>query len=236
MTNTRITLVVNNAPEMDAYVAMPEGVGPFPAMIVFQEGFGVNGHIRGVANRLAKEGYVAIAPELFHRTAPAGYEPGYDFAVVGPHFQAITIENLEADTQAAYDWLLGQSNVQQNKIGCIGFCMGGRVSFIANTFLPFAAAVSFYAGGVHTAAKRAPKMQAPQLFFWGGKDAHILPAHRDTIINAIQAAGKDYVNVVISDADHGFFNEERPAYNHAASQEAWALVSAFLKNKFGMEQ
>jgi len=221
---------------MSAYIAFPEGSGPFPAMIVLQEAFGVNGHIRSVTDRLAREGYIAIAPELFHRTAPVGFEGAYnDFAALAPHFQVITTETLEADIQAAYDWLLGQKNVQQNKIGCIGFCLGGKASFIANTFLPLAAAISFYGGGVHTLANRAVNMKAPQLFFWGGKDTHILPEHRNAITEAIEAAGKDYTNVVISSADHGFFNEEKPAYNIEASKEAWALVKEFLKNKFAIE-
>ncbi len=237
MANKRITLAVKNASDMAAYVAFPEGDGPFPAVIVFQEAFGVNGHIRSVADRLAKEGYVAIAPELFHRTAPAGFESGYaDFSLVAPHFQVINSETLEADTQAAYDWLLGQKNVQQNKIACIGFCLGGKATFVANTYLRFAAAISFYGGGMHTLSDRAPHMQAPQLLFWGGKDTHILPEHRNTIEAAIQAAGKPYTSVVISDADHGFFNEERPAYNPAAAKEAWSLVKEYLKNKFGISQ
>lgn len=235
MKNSRITLAVKDAPEMQAYVALPEGEGPFPAMIVFQEAFGVNGHIRSVADRLAAEGYVAIAPELFHRTAPAGFETGYDdFSIVMPHFQVMNVETLEADTLAAYDWLLGQKNVQQDKIGCIGFCLGGRAAFIANTYLQFAACVSFYGGHTHTIADRAANMKAPHLFFWGGMDTHILPEHVAIVTTALKAAGKDYINVEISYADHGFFNEERVAYNPAAAKEAWGLVKEFLKNKFGL--
>jgi len=230
-----VTLSVKDAAPMSAYVALPEGNGPFPGVIVFQEAFGVNGYMRGVADRIAKQGYIAIAPELFHRTAPAGFTGSYtDFAAIQEHFQAITTEGLEADAQAAYDWLQANDKVKKDNIGCIGFCLGGRVSFIANTFLPLKAAVSFYGGGTHTLLDRADKMSGTQLFFWGGKDQHIKPEYVQEVVEAVKKAGKDYVNVEISYADHAFLNHERPSYNADAAHEAWGMVDEFFKNKFGM--
>ena len=227
-----VTLAVKDANEMNAFVVMPEGEGPFPGVILFQEAFGVNAHIRDVAGRIAAEGYVVIAPELFHRTAPPGFETGYnDFSLVAPHFQALTLDHLINDATAAYNWLADNENVITDKIGSIGFCLGGRVSFIANSILPLAAAVSFYGGYSHTVAHLAPGMSAPHLFFWGGKDQHILPEHVAQVIGAVKAAGKDYINVEISYADHGFFCDARGAYNPQAAQEAWGMTKAFFKNK-----
>jgi carboxymethylenebutenolidase len=235
--SNNVTLTVKDAAPMNAYVALPEGSGPFPAVIVFQEAFGINSYMREVADRIAKQGYVAIAPELFHRTAPAGFEASYnDFSKVMEHFQAITTEGLEADIQAAYDWLQSSDKVQKDNIGSIGFCLGGRVSFIANTFLPLKAAVSFYGGGTHALAGRADKMSGAQLFFWGGKDQHIKPEHVQEVIDAVKNAGKEYINVEISYADHGFLNYERPAYNADAAHEAWGMVDEFFKNKFGLNK
>ncbi len=232
--NKTITVSVADGSNMNAYVAIPEGNGPFPAMMVFQEAFGVNAHIRDMADRLAAEGYLAIAPELFHRTAPPGFEGGYeDFSVLMPHFSAVTTETLEADSKATYEWLQGQGNVKKDKIGCIGFCLGGRVSFIVNTSLPIQAAVSYYGGGLHTIMDRVGKMSAPQIFFWGGKDKHILPEYVQIVSNALADAGKDNINVSISYADHGFNNNDRAAYNPQAGAEAWGMVKAFLKNKLG---
>ena len=231
MPNT-ITLSVKGAPDMNAYVSTPWGNGPFPAVMVFQEAYGVNHHIRNVADRLAAEGYLAIAPELFHRTAPAGFEAPYgDFSAVMPHFQAMNTEDIINDTQATYDWLSNQSNVLKNKIGCIGFCLGGRVSFIANTAQPLAASIAFYGGGMHMVADRAATLHGPQLLFWGGKDQHIKPEHVQTVTDAIKAAGRDYINVEISYADHAFFCDERPSYHPQAALEAWGMTKAFLKNK-----
>ena len=217
---------------MNTFVVTPEGNGPFPAVIVFQEAFGVNHHIRDVAQRIAAEGYIAIAPELFHRTAEPGLELSYtDFSKVMPHFQPLTPEHLINDATATFKWLQAQDNVIKDKIACIGFCLGGRVSFIANSALPLAASVSFYGGYTHVIADMAAALHGPQLFFWGGKDTHILPEHVDTVINAVKKAGKDYINVVISYADHAFFCDARPSYHPQAAAEAWGMTTAFLKNK-----
>lgn len=227
-----VTLDVKDASPMNAYVSMPVGNGPFPAIMVFQEAFGVNSHIRNVADRIAGLGYVAIAPELFHRTASAGYEAAYDnFPAVQPHFTALTTEALETDVRAAYEWLQTQEQVDKGKIGSIGFCLGGRVSFIANSTVKLQAAVSFYGGSMHTIASRAGDCSAPQLLFWGGKDKHILPEQREAVVSALQEAGKDYINVVISYADHAFFCDQRPAYHPDAAREAWGMTTEFFKNK-----
>jgi carboxymethylenebutenolidase len=229
-----ITLHVKDATPMNANVALPEGKGPFPAVMVFQEAWGVNGYMRGIADRLAKEGYLAVVPELFHRTAPAGFEAAYgDFSVVAPHFQALTPEHLINDVRSTYDWLMTQDNVIKDKIGCIGFCLGGRVSFIANCNVKLAASVSFYGGQTHTVADMAATASGPHLMFWGGKDTHILQEHVTTVVDAFKANSKDYINVVVSYADHAFFNNERPAYNAEAASEAWGMTKVFFKNKLG---
>ena len=235
MSATTITLSVKDANEMNAYVSMPQGNGPFPAVMVFQEAYGVNHHIRNVTDRIASEGYIAIAPELFHRTAPAGFESPYDnFSAVLPHFQALTTEGLINDVKAVYDWLLMQDNVLKEKIGCIGFCLGGRVSFIANSSVKLAAAVSFYGGGMHTLTDRVAAVSAPQLMFWGGKDQHIKPEHVQEVVDAFQKEQKDYINVIISYADHAFFCDERPAYHPQTAREAWGMTKEFLKNKLAI--
>jgi carboxymethylenebutenolidase len=232
--STTITLTVKDANDMNAFVVTPGGQGPFPAVILFQEAFGVNDHIQDVAARIAAEGYLVIAPELFHRTAAPGTVLSYgDFSKVMPHFQVINADTLSNDSHACYDWLITQENVVKDKIGCIGFCLGGRAAFVANSSLPLAAAVSFYGGSTHTIAHLADTLHGPQLFFWGGKDTHILPEHIDTVIDAVKAAGKDYINVVISYADHAFFCNDRPAYSPEAAKEAWGMTTVFFKNKLG---
>jgi carboxymethylenebutenolidase len=226
------SLVVEDGTNMDAYTSFPkQGNAPFPGILLFQEAFGVNHHIRNVADRLASQGYIVIAPELFHR-AGSGLDLSYnDFPAVMPYMKALTVAGLEADAKACFNWLQLQSAVIKNKIGSIGFCMGGRVSFIANMALPLQAAVSYYAGGMPTIAERLHEIHAPQLMFWGGLDKHITPDQVEIVVKALQDANKDFINVIISYADHAFNCDERPSYHPQAAKEAWALTLAFFENK-----
>jgi carboxymethylenebutenolidase len=228
----KIELAVSDGTRMNAYVARPQKSGRDPGLLVFQEAFGVNQHIRNVSDRLAAEGYVAIAPELFHRTAAPGFEGSYtDFASVMPHVQAVTPENVEKDVRAAFDWLHSNSQVKSDDISCIGFCMGGRVSFIANSILPLCGAVSFYGGGIAPGLlDRAAKLQAPMLLIWGGKDKHIPPEQRKAVSDALTAAQRIYVNTVFSRADHGFFCDERTSYEPHSARQAWALTLEFIRS------
>ncbi|HTU43405.1 MAG TPA: dienelactone hydrolase family protein [Candidatus Aquilonibacter sp.] len=230
--NAKVELVVSDGTRMNAYVARPRETATHAGMLLFQEAFGVNHHIRGVADRLAAEGYVVIAPELFHRTAPPGFEGSYtDFSAIMPHFQAVTAENVEKDVRSAYEWLHSNSEVQPDNIACVGFCMGGRVSFIANCVLPLRAAVSFYGGGIAPGLlDRAAKLHAPMLLIWGGKDKNITPEHRRAVSEALTAAQKIYVSAEFSRADHGFFCDERASYEPHSARQAWALTLEFLRS------
>ncbi|GAB3634995.1 dienelactone hydrolase family protein [Hymenobacter arcticus] len=234
-TPNSLVLTVADGTQAHAYVAQSQSKTAAPGIILCQEAFGVNGHIRNVADRLAAAGYVVVAPELFHRTAEPGLEIPYaEFATLAmPHYQAITPEGLTQDLRAAYDWLQSQDNVQKDKIGAIGFCLGGQVAFIANATLPLVAAVSYYGGGTHTRTAMAKDLHAPHLFFWGGLDEHISKEQITQVIDAVEAAGKPYINTVISYADHGFNCDERPSYNKDAAAEAWALTMAYFQEKLG---
>jgi carboxymethylenebutenolidase len=226
-----VRLQVSDGTQMNAYIARPKEGKPHPGLLVFQEAFGVNAHIRDVTSRFAVQGFVAIAPELFHRTAPPGFEGSYsDFASVTPHMKAMTNEGAIADCRAAFDWVRVQTDVSSNDISSIGYCMGGRISFLANSVLPLKRAVSYYGGNIAPALlDRAALLHGPMLFFWGGLDKHIPPEQREQVIDSLKQNGKKYVNVEISDADHAFFCDARPAYNARASQLAWALTLEFLK-------
>ncbi len=226
-------LQVTDGTRMASYIARPQQDGQHPGLLLFQEAFGVNHHIRNVAERFAAEGYVVIAPELFHRTAPSGFEVGYkDFEAVRPHLQAVTTETAELDTRAAYEWLHSSSQVRIDDISSIGFCMGGRVSFIANSTIPLRAAVSFYGGSIAPGLlDRASKLHGPMLFVWGGLDKHITPEHRKQLTDALTAHKKIYVNAEFSRADHGFFCDERASYEPHSAREAWLLTLEFLRSE-----
>ena len=227
-----VNLTVSDGTSMRAYVARPAGK-PRAGLIVFQEAFGVNAHIRDVTGRFAAQGYLAVAPELFHRTGP-GLEAGYtDFPSVMPHMQALTDAGLAADIQATFDWVKRESGGLP--VGAIGYCMGGRTACQAALTVPVACAVSYYGGGIAPSPMfpnlidRLKDAKAPVMFFWGGKDAHIGPDAVDAVTKAMREANKPYVNVVFSEADHGFFCDARASYNAAAASQAWPLTLAFLQ-------
>ena len=235
-------LRISDAAQMQAYVARPQDEGVFPGIMVFQEAFGVNAHIRDVTKRFAAKGFVAISPELFHRTAPPGWEGGYgDFDGVRPHMAAIIDAALTADIRATYEWLTGELQVDKDATACVGFCMGGRASFLANIVVPVKAAVSYYGGGIAPGPHgpgllaRAPELHAPMLLYWGGLDQHIPPEQTLAVADALRRAGKPYVQVEFSDADHAFFRDVGPSYNPKAANESWALTMSFLANHLGMD-
>lgn len=229
-----VQLTVNDGTTMRAWTARPKEEGEFPGLLVLQEAFGVNAHIRDVAGRFAREGYVALAPELFHRTGP-GFEGQYNnFPGVMPHTKALNDAAMAADLRAAYDWLRGAIGANP-PICAVGYCMGGRAAFLAALTVPLAGAISYYGGGIAPNATnagllgRASGIQAPLLLFWGGRDRHITPEHVKAVTDALRAAGKNFVNVEISNADHGFFCDARPSYSPAAAALAWPLTLAFLQ-------
>ena len=230
--NQWIELPVSDGTTMRAYVSRP-GSGKYPGLIVLQEAFGLNAHIRDVTERFGREGFCAIAPEILHRTITPGQEFPYgDFEAARPHVNAVTTETAGQDLRACFDWLQSQPNVDGRHISSVGFCLGGRVSFIANSLLPLWRAVSFYGGRIATTLlDRVSLQQGPILFFWGELDTHIPKDQRDTLTAALREHKKDYVNVEISFANHGFFCNDQPAvYRRDASRYAWGLTLDFLKS------
>lgn len=229
-----VNLSVNDGTTMRAWTARPKEEGLRPGLLVFQEAFGVNAHIRDIAGRFAREGFVAVAPELFHRTAP-GFDGRYDdFPSVVPHLKALNDASMAADQRAAYDWLRGAVGPEL-PISAIGYCMGGRAAFLAAITLPLAAAICYYGGGIAPNATnpgllgRASGLQAPVLLFWGGRDRHIPPEQVRAVTDVLRAAGKNFVNVEISNADHAFFCDARASYSPSAALLAWPLTLAFLR-------
>ena len=236
ITTEFVNLKVDDGSEMRAYVARPEGK-PRAALIVFQEIFGVNAHIRDIAERFAREGYLAIAPELFHRSGP-GFESGYtDMAPGFGHMQQVTDAGLAADIRASFDWLQNASDGKKIATAAIGYCMGGRAATLAAITVPLACGISYYGGGIAPSPfnpgllDRLKEVGAPMLFFWGGLDGFIKPEHVKMVTDALRAANKPFSSVEFSDSDHGFFCNERGSYNANAATQAWPLTLAYLKNQ-----
>lgn len=218
---------------MDLYVAQPTDEHDLHAgVLVLQELWGVNAHIREVTDRFARLGYTAVAPDVFHRTAP-GFSAPYTEMTGLPHAQAVTAEQASADLRAAHDWLRKEllESTDDPRLASVGFCFGGALSFLANAELPLAAAVSFYGTGIprqHLA--RAKDQHGPLLLFWAGLDQHCAAAERRSVEDALQSAGKQYLDVVFGQAHHGWFCDQRKTHDPAAARHSWALVTSFLES------
>jgi carboxymethylenebutenolidase len=221
------------AGDMRVFIARPDGpqAGRFPAVAVIHEIYGVTAHIRDMTERLAEAGFLAAAPNLYHRTAEV-VEFGFDqtdqaFKVRRALTEAMVLEDLRA--VAAH--LDARPDVRQPGRGIIGFCFGGRVANLALAHrLPgYRAAVSCYGSAVETPA---PPEQAPILFFFGGKDQYYPTARIDAVRRRL--VGKPHRIVMYPDAGHGFFDRTHPKRHHAASAEdAWPQALAFLREHLG---
>ena len=151
-----IQITTSKGETMGAYLARPEGDGPHPAVIVYMEIFGVNDHIRDVTRRVAEEGYVALAPDYFHRTG-AGMQLAYDDAGMAEgmkHLGQLDADQMIADAKDSLAYLRSRSDVIGDRIGAMGFCIGGHMTYLTACATDVAAAASFYGGGI--AAPQGP--------------------------------------------------------------------------------
>lgn len=211
--------------EMALYDAAPEA-DPRGAVIVIQEAFGVNDHIEDVTRRFAAAGYRAVAPHVFHRSGDPklGYD---DFGQVMPHMQAVSAEGIGDDLDATLAYLAG-AGFGQEKVGIVGFCMGGTVSFYAAVRYSLGAAVTFYGGGVATGRFGYPsqvedgaKLQTPWLGLYGDQDKSIPVEEVEQLRSAVASAPVETEIVRYADADHGFHCDARPSYHEKAATDAW---------------
>jgi carboxymethylenebutenolidase len=238
ITTERIRIPVGSS-QMGGYLARPKDGGPRPAVLVFMEIFGINAHIRDVTERVAREGYVALAPDYFHRTGP-GVEYGYDDAGMAGGMKLLMqlkADEMIADSRAALASLRARKDVT-GKVGAMGFCIGGHMTYLTACETDVAAAASFYGGGI--AAPQAPggapstvtrtsKIKGKLLCVFGEKDALIPQAQVETIRAALAKTSPKHEVVVYPGADHGFFCDQRATYQKAAADDAWKRVKAMFK-------
>ncbi len=220
---------------MKGYLARPAQGGSHPAVIVWMEIFGVNAHIRDVTERVAREGYVALAPNFFHRTAP-DIEVGYDEAGMAAgiaEMGKLSADQMIADARAALAWLRNRDDVREDRIGVMGFCIGGHMTYLTAAETDVAAAASFYGGGIAapqgpggalSPIQRTGKIRGHVLCLFGGKDAMIPKAQVDAIRSALADADVRHEVVVYDAADHGFFCDQRATYHEASARDAWERV------------
>ena len=228
----KVELEVADGTRMTAYAVRPEGPGPHAGMIVLQEAFGVNSHIRNVADRLAQAGFAAVAPELFHRTAP-GFEGSYkDFPSVLPHARAVTPVHGRGRPPCHLRLAAVASRGESGRNLQRGI-LPGRQSIVSGERPAPACELRFRfmeEASPPTCSTGLKRSARPCYFSGEGSTSHITPEHRKAVTDALDTHRKTYVNVAFSDADHGFFCDERVSYQPRAARQAWSLMLEFLRS------
>jgi carboxymethylenebutenolidase len=218
-------------------VAEPDG-GARGAVIVLQEAFGVNDHIRDVAARFAAAGYLAVAPRLFHRSGDPelGYE---DMQEVMPFIMQLQADEIEADLEATLG-LLADRGFEPSRVAVVGFCMGGSVSFAAACYRKLGAAVTFYGGGITQGRfgfpplfDLAPTLQTPWLGLFGDLDASIPTAEVEGLESALSNVAPPTEVVRYPEANHGFHCDARDSYHEASARDGWQRTLVFLETHLG---
>jgi carboxymethylenebutenolidase len=216
-----VRLTASDGHQLDAYIARPAGE-PIPGLVVIQEIFGVNQHIRSVADSYARDGFFCIAPALFDRVE-RGVELPYD----GPEakkgrelLQKLDIGNSITDVSAALQY--ARQHTAQ-KCGVIGYCYGGLLAWLSSTRLNPDAAVGYYAGGIGNFADETP--HAPVQLHFGKLDTHI-PAEQ---VEKVHTAHPEVQIYWYEDAGHGFNCDMRSSYNPEAAAIARSRALTFLK-------
>ncbi len=229
---------------MGGYLARPDDAERRPAVLVFMEIFGINSHIREVAERIAREGYVALAPDYFHRTGP-GVELGYDddgFAEGFALLNQLKADEMIADARAAISCLQGRDDVKGDRIGAIGFCIGGHMTYLTACETDVRAAASFYGGGVaapegpggaESTIGRTSRIGGKILCLWGDKDDFIPLEQVEAIRAALKEAGTRHDTVLYAGVEHGFFCDQRGSYDETSAADAWERVKTLFAEELG---
>jgi carboxymethylenebutenolidase len=223
--------------DLSGYLAKPHGV-PGIGVVVLMEAFGLNAFVKGVCERFARAGYMALAPDIYHGDR-------FEYA---DRERAIARTNDVDDDVAmrevggALDMLVAQG-ARDGRLAVIGFCMGGRLAFLANAVhgKRLAASVSFYGGGIAPAVPRGRRkplvdrfadLSAPQLLVYGGRDASIASDEHARIAKGLSDANKRYTLAVLPDAPHAFATVDKESYHAAAAEAAWRMAFAFFVDTF----
>jgi carboxymethylenebutenolidase len=215
------------------YEASAEGGVPKGAVVVIQEAFGVNDHIKDVAQRFAAEGYEAVVPHLFHRSGDPVI-PYDDFELAKRYIGELTEEGIKEDVDLAYAHL-HEHGYTDPRIAVVGFCMGGNVAFIEAARRPLGAAVTFYGGGIAEGRfgapalkDLAPELKTPWLGLYGDQDKGIPVEQVEQLREAVARSAVDTEVVRYPDAGHGFHCDARASYHEPSARDAWSRTLAWL--------
>lgn len=208
----------SNGGTCTGYLATPES-GHGPGVVVLQEWWGLVDHIKDVCDRFAADGFVALAPDLYHGESTASPDDAQKLMM------ALNIDETEKDMRGAVNYLLGLDATTSDKVGTVGFCMGGQLSLYAACENPnVGACVVYY--GVHPAVTpKLTSLNGPVLGFFAENDGFVTPEVARKLESDVKAAGKEIEIHIYEGADHAFFNDTRTeVYNEEYARDTWKRV------------
>ena len=213
-----------NGGQSEGYLAVPDTLDRSPCVIVIQEWWGLVDHIKDLCDRFAEEGFVTLAPDLYHGKSTKSPDEA------GRLMMAMRIDEAERDLSAAVEYLTIQDSTTSEKIGVVGFCMGGALALYTATKNDNVGACVVFYGGHPKVKPDLPNLNAPVLGLYAENDRSVTPDSVRALKREVKALGKPIEVVIYSGADHAFFNDTRPeVYNAEASADAWQRTIAFLR-------
>jgi len=230
---------------MRMFVATPKASGKYPGILCYSDIFQLSGPMLRSVSRLAGYGFVAAAPEIYHRVEPVGAVIPFDDAgrTRGQDDAAKTpVAHFDEDRRAALDYLAKHPQVAEGQLGAMGFCIGGHLAFRAALEPDVRATVCFYGTGIHDgklgqdrdagSLERASDIRGRLLMVWGSADPHVPDAGRAEIDRKLRAAGIDY-STQLYPAEHAFTRDEGPRYDPEATDQAFAAMIGLFRTVFG---
>lgn len=213
----------SNGGTTGGYLSLPP-TGTGAGVIVLQEWWGLVPHIKAVADRFAAEGFVALAPDLYHGRSTTSPDQA------GKLMMAMNIDETERDLRGAIQYLLAHESTTGGTVGTVGFCMGGALSLFAAAKNPQVGACVVFYGGHPSVKPDLENLRAPVLGLYAGRDTSVTPQSVGELRQRLDALGKANELHIYGDADHAFFNDERPeVYNPEAARDAWRRTIEFLR-------
>ncbi|MEK4259402.1 MULTISPECIES: dienelactone hydrolase family protein [unclassified Paenibacillus] len=229
--------------EIPLYIVRPKGVSKsnLPVILLIQEAFGVNSHIQDVCRRFALQGYVVVSPDLYYRTGvwqTFGYT---EYPATAKAREPLTEERTMGDLQAVLDYILDLEGADETRVGIIGYCMGGMLSYLTASHFSdrIKTSVVYYGGGLTAQTPQFPvapvnrtnRIMVPVLGFFGGMDRGIPKEVVEQVDQALEIANIEHAIYYYPEADHGFFCNERQSYHPLTAQDAWHRTLTWFAEK-----
>jgi carboxymethylenebutenolidase len=244
LTTRDVMITVDGSP-MRVLVTAPKTAGRYPGILMYSDIFQITGPQLRVSRRLAGYGFVVATPEIYHRVEPAGTAIPFDDdgrTRGQDDARKTTVAEIDADARAVLDWLACDPGVASDRLGAVGFCIGGHLALRAALQKDVRATAAFYPTGVHDGKlgknadagtlARVKEISGELLLVFGARDPHVPEPARIAIDSALQTAGTR-VTTKLYDAEHAFMRDEGPRYDPEATDDAWREAVGFLRRVLG---